>query len=93
MGALYFLEEKPIDNEEAEVKYFIKNGQWDRELLLKVVLPEMVYHIIEYVNPYLVNHTNDIPWWMGEASGVFTVKFAFNSLRRRRQKQPWTTQI
>lgn len=39
IGALYFLEDKPIANKEAQVKDFILNGQWNREML-KATLSE-----------------------------------------------------
>lgn len=33
LGALYFIEDMPVFDEEAEVQDFISNGGWDRDKL------------------------------------------------------------
>lgn len=58
-GAVYFLEDKPIANEEAQVKDFILNGQWNREMLKATLSKEMVEYIIEHVNPSIETNSID----------------------------------
>lgn len=52
LGALYFIEEKVVE-EEVEVKEFICNEKWMIDKLKKALSEGLVEHIIQTVNPSL----------------------------------------
>lgn len=80
-------------DEHAEVKDFVSNGQWNRDKLQASLSDEIMVHIMENIKLMLTENEVDKAWWMGETSGAFTVKSAFNILRRKRQKQQWPNNI
>lgn len=61
--ALYYVEGEIFQDEEIEVSKFIRNGKWDRQLLLNSVSEEMVELIIQTIKPYMEGHENNKPWW------------------------------
>ncbi|KAH0650381.1 hypothetical protein KY284_030293 [Solanum tuberosum] len=61
--------------DEIEVKEFIGNGNWKVAKLNEFLSGEMIAHIVEDIKPN-VAEMNDKAWWMGTATGNFTVKLA-----------------
>ncbi|XP_075078442.1 uncharacterized protein LOC142164361 [Nicotiana tabacum] len=57
---------------------------WDENRLLKILPHDWALHIIENINPPAAHNELDRPYWMLEAKGNFTVKSAWEYLRRRR---------
>lgn len=53
-GALYFLEENIIEEGEIEMTWFIKNREWDKQILLESIFKEMKKHIIKNISLNLV---------------------------------------
>lgn len=51
-----------MEDEDLEVKHFIKDGQWDVQKLKGVIGDDMVEDIVENVNLQIVEETIDIPW-------------------------------
>ncbi|XP_049362856.1 uncharacterized protein LOC125827594 [Solanum verrucosum] len=92
-GALYFIEDTVIGEEEVEVKQFIVNGEWDRQRLSNLISEEMTDFIVETIRTIIEEGALDIPWWMGSKSGKFTVKSAFERIRRKKEKVWWWSYI
>uniref|UniRef100_M1BXK5 RNase H family protein n=1 Tax=Solanum tuberosum TaxID=4113 RepID=M1BXK5_SOLTU len=90
LGALYFIEPQGL-NEEVEVKDMIQNEEWDIPRLRQMISEDMVNYIVENINPIMEG--DDKAWWMGNTQGEFTVKSAFQLLRRRREEQDWMNNI
>ncbi|KAH0665329.1 hypothetical protein KY285_026535 [Solanum tuberosum] len=87
-GALYFLEDHTVGEEEIEVKKFITNEGWNIQKLGQVLSEELVEYITKFINPHLLEE-EDKPWWMGNTSGEFTVKSVFDLLRSRKENEEW----
>nr|ANJ02814.1 reverse transcriptase with zinc-finger domain [Solanum demissum] len=83
---LHFVDNENVLDEEVEVKQFITNGYWNVQKLQEVLSVDMVQHILDNISPQLVNVDNDTSWWMGNSNGKFTVKSAWNELRRKKEK-------
>lgn len=86
MRALYYVEDLPGEDE-IEVKEFIIDNQWDREMLLSYVSLEMTEYIIGNIFSIFHNDKTDKAVWMGNNSGEFTVKTAWEIVRKRRLKK------
>uniref|UniRef100_A0A0V0H6S6 Putative ovule protein n=1 Tax=Solanum chacoense TaxID=4108 RepID=A0A0V0H6S6_SOLCH len=67
------------------------DGLWDISKLKNHILEEMKNHIIENIKPQINEDNTDKAWWTGDKR--FTVKSAFNNLRRRRMEQEWVQEI
>lgn len=61
-GALYYVEGESFQDEEIEVRNFIKNGKWDKQLLLSCLSEDIVDLNREIVKPVVEEHQNDRPW-------------------------------
>lgn len=47
----------------------------------------MVDLIIQTVKPAVKESQNDKPWWMGNTSGQFTMKSAWEIIRKKKEKK------
>lgn len=94
-GALYFTEEiiGGGGEDEIEVRDCIINGEWNKEKLLGMISEETTEYITENISPKLIEGVNDIPWWMADTSGDFSVKSAFDVLRKRKEQEAWLDNI
>ncbi|KAH0650294.1 hypothetical protein KY284_030206 [Solanum tuberosum] len=88
-GALYYIEEQGRGDEEIEVKNFIRNGEWDRQKLRELISAEMTEYIVESIAPNFEEGAVDKPWWMGNSSGEFTVKSAYDCVRHKKAEDWW----
>ncbi|KAK6773638.1 hypothetical protein RDI58_028876 [Solanum bulbocastanum] len=64
-GALWYVEENNVVEEEIEVKFFTHQRTWDRDKLLSKISQEMTDYIMESIKHPLKECTNDVAWWMG----------------------------
>lgn len=80
LGALYFIEAKPMSNEKSEFKDFIKNGGYDINKSKEVLSEELVEFIADNISPPIHTKLMDKVWWMGEVSGNFSIKSPYRSL-------------
>lgn len=71
-GALYYIEGENSLQEEVGVMCFVKDGEWDIPKLQEN-FQKMVEYILKCIKPQKESH-NDIPWWMDNSHGRFTVK-------------------
>lgn len=85
-GALYFVDNDQDLEEDIEVKKFIIDGAWDIQRLKTILSEDMVQHITENVSPHLLDVDNDKAWWMGDTSGNFTVKSAWEIFRKKQEQ-------
>ncbi|XP_075080475.1 uncharacterized protein LOC107786790 [Nicotiana tabacum] len=72
-----------IDDNIHNVSDVGEDGRWNVERLLEVLPEEFATHIIERVKPPVISNDLDVPFWMLETKGNFTVKSAWDYLRRR----------
>lgn len=72
---------------EIEVKQFIIDNTWNELKLKENISEEMVNYIVNNISPVLTNADNDSPWWMGSTSGDFTVRSAWEDIRKKRARQ------
>ncbi|XP_049388499.1 uncharacterized protein LOC125852859 [Solanum stenotomum] len=89
-GALYFTEPQGL-NEEVEVKEMILNEQWNTSRLRQLIFEDMVKCIMDNINPRMKGE--DKAWWMGNTQGEFTVKSAFQLMRRKKEEYEWRNNI
>lgn len=88
LGALYFIVEEQVEEEEFEVRNLIEKGQRLESDVRNPVSDEIATHILKEIKP-AINDTNDKPWWTDNSPGLFTVKSAYQILRRRNQVVDW----
>ncbi|WMV21122.1 hypothetical protein MTR67_014507 [Solanum verrucosum] len=89
-GALYFTEGELAQDEELKVKDFIINDEWNEDKLRSVISEEMVQHITMNIRPILKEGSTDKAWWMHSTKGDFTVKSAYNNMRRKLSVNEWS---
>lgn len=53
----------------------------------------MVEYIKDNINPVIINGMVDKSWWMANSRGNFSVKSAFEMIKRRKEKQEWRNSI
>lgn len=53
---------------------------------------EITGHIIENIKP-MVSEENNKTWWRGRIEEGFTVKSAFNIMRRKKEENEWLSNI
>ncbi|KAH0679660.1 hypothetical protein KY284_020745 [Solanum tuberosum] len=82
-GALYFTEGEMAQDEELEVKEFIRNNEWDEDKLRSVISDEMVQHIILNIKPNSMEGSIDRAWWVHTTTGDFSVKSAYQIIRAK----------
>lgn len=86
MGALYYLEEQPGEDE-IKVREFMSNNQWDKEKLLSCISVEMTEYIMSNISPVTTDGKADKAIWMGNISGEFSVKIAWEIVRKNKDKE------
>ncbi|XP_049356312.1 uncharacterized protein LOC125820932 [Solanum verrucosum] len=84
LRSLYYLEEEAME-EEIEVKEFITERGWNRQLLWVKLSIEMTDHIMDNIKMTNTQYGNDVSWWMGNTHGRFTVKSAWNLMRNKHE--------
>ncbi|XP_019248338.1 PREDICTED: uncharacterized protein LOC109227594 [Nicotiana attenuata] len=72
-----------VDESIQNVFEVVQNGAWDIDKLLEVLPKDLAMHIVEKISPPVQANTLDSPYWMLEPKGNFTVKSAWEYLRRR----------
>ncbi|XP_019229533.1 PREDICTED: uncharacterized protein LOC109210559 [Nicotiana attenuata] len=85
LGALYFLvpPDFGIDEEIHNVNELVENGVWNAERLMQILPDDLSHHILENIKPPGKENVLDSPFWLLETKGHFTVKTAWEYLRRR----------
>ncbi|XP_009779565.1 uncharacterized protein [Nicotiana sylvestris] len=85
LGELYFIvpQDFGIDESINNVMNVVEEGGWNVNKLLESLPEEYVSHIMENIKPPVVNDKLDIPYWMLEPRGHFSLKSAWEYLRRR----------
>uniref|UniRef100_A0A1U7V1B1 Uncharacterized protein LOC104212570 n=1 Tax=Nicotiana sylvestris TaxID=4096 RepID=A0A1U7V1B1_NICSY len=85
LGALYF--EVPaefgIDEDIHNVNDLVENGMWNLEKLFQTLPEDLANHIVQNIRPPNEYAELDTPFWMLETRGRFSVKSAWDYLRRR----------
>lgn len=62
----------------------IVEDTWDEDRLLEILPQDLALHVIENITPPTQHNDLDRPYWMLEPRGNFSVKSAWEYLRRRR---------
>lgn len=65
---------------------FIKQGEWDREMLGNTISEEMVDHIISSIKSPSNEFAVDVALW-GNAQGNFIVKSAWELMRQKKEQR------
>ncbi|XP_060184825.1 uncharacterized protein LOC132614395 [Lycium barbarum] len=76
------------------VKETAEVGQWDEQLLRRILPEDLADHIVQHINPPNENGQADKAFWKLDSRGKFTVRSAFQLLRQRKDpsnlyKQMW----
>ncbi|XP_060202667.1 uncharacterized protein LOC132631084 [Lycium barbarum] len=76
------------------VKETAEVGQWDEQLLRRILPEDLADHIVQHINPPNENGQADKAFWKLDSRGKFTVGSAFQLLRQRKDpsnlyKQMW----
>lgn len=88
-GTLYYIENQEVGEDEMEVKEVIENGEWNEQKIKSLISNEMVDFIVEHINPKIEECAVDVPWWMGNCNWVFTMKFVYENIRSKKEKEWW----
>ncbi|XP_075080304.1 uncharacterized protein LOC142165824 [Nicotiana tabacum] len=85
LGALYFLvpQDFGIDETVHNVHDVTLDGEWDVDRLFEMLPQDISVHILEKVKPPSPQQVLDMPCWMLETRGYFSVKSAWDYTRRR----------
>lgn len=85
MGSLYFLmpQNFGIDESIHNVYDIVEEDTWNVNKILETLPEEYVLHIVERIKPPTLPGVLDKPYWMLDSHGKFTVKTAWEYLRRR----------
>nr|XP_016513320.1 PREDICTED: uncharacterized protein LOC107830307 [Nicotiana tabacum] len=85
LGALYFLVPPDFGVDESIHNVFevLENSAWNVDRLLEILPEELALHIVENITPLVQENVLDTPYWMLETKGHFSVKSAWDYLRRR----------
>jgi len=91
LGALYFLvpQDFGIDENVHNVHDVTLDGEWDVDRLFEMLPEDLAVHILEKIKPPSPQQVLDMPCWMLETRGYFSVKSAWEYTRRR--DEPRTT--
>ncbi|XP_075104795.1 uncharacterized protein LOC107830035 [Nicotiana tabacum] len=65
------------------------DGEWDMDMLFEMLPKDLAVHILEKIRPPSPQQVLDMPCWMLETRGYFSVKSAWDYTRRR--DEPRTT--
>ncbi|XP_070021835.1 uncharacterized protein [Nicotiana sylvestris] len=85
LGALYFLvpQDFGIDENIHNVHDVTLDGEWDVDRLFEMLPEDLSVHILEKIKPPSPQQVLDMPCWMLETRGYFSVKSAWEYTRRR----------
>ncbi|XP_075077069.1 uncharacterized protein LOC142163822 [Nicotiana tabacum] len=85
LGALYFLvpQDFGIDETVHNVYDVTLDGEWDVDKLFEMLPEDLAVHILEKIKPPSPQQVLDMPCWMLETRGYFSVKSAWDYMRRR----------
>uniref|UniRef100_A0A1U7VHC3 Uncharacterized protein LOC104213858 n=1 Tax=Nicotiana sylvestris TaxID=4096 RepID=A0A1U7VHC3_NICSY len=85
LGALYFLvpQDFGIDETVHNVHDVTLDGEWDVDRLFEMLPEDLAVHILEKIKPPSPQQVLDMPCWMLETRGYFSVKSAWDYTRRR----------
>ncbi|XP_070029442.1 uncharacterized protein [Nicotiana sylvestris] len=85
LGALYFLVPRDfgIDETIHNVYDVTLDGEWDVDRLFELLPEDLAVHILEKIKPPSPQQVLDMPCWMLETRGYFSVKSAWHYTRRR----------
>nr|XP_016495997.1 PREDICTED: uncharacterized protein LOC107815006 [Nicotiana tabacum] len=85
LGALYFFvpSEFGIDESIHNVYDVLEDGDWNINRLMEILPEEYALRIVEKIIPPVLEDVIDVPYWMLEARGHFSVKSAWEYIRRR----------
>ncbi|XP_075100498.1 uncharacterized protein LOC142176491 [Nicotiana tabacum] len=85
LGALYFLvpQNFGIDETVHNVHDVTLDGEWDVDRLFEMLPEDLAVHILEKIKPPSPQQVLDMPCWMLETRGYFSVKSAWDYTRRR----------
>ncbi|XP_075086240.1 uncharacterized protein LOC142168960 [Nicotiana tabacum] len=88
LGALYHASglDHWCDESINHVDEMVENGAWNELLLRELLLDELADHILETITPPSNLSLKDKPWWKLETKGHFTVKSAWQYIRKRREE-------
>lgn len=78
-----------IDETTHNVYDAVQECGWNVDRLLEVLPEEYALHIIEKIKPPIAYEVLDVPYWTLETRGFFSVRTAWEYLRRR--NEPRTT--
>ncbi|XP_070018360.1 uncharacterized protein [Nicotiana sylvestris] len=95
LGALYFLvlQDFGIDETVQNVHDVTLDGEWDVDRLFEMLPEDLAVHILEKIKPPLPQQALDMPCWMLETRGYFSVKSAWDYTRRRDEPRITYTMI
>ncbi|XP_070002841.1 uncharacterized protein LOC142165887 [Nicotiana tabacum] len=87
LGALYFLvpQDFGIDETVQNVHEVTLDGGWDVDRLFERLPEDLAVHILEKIKPPSPQQILDVPFWMLETRGYFSVKSAWDYTRRREE--------
>ncbi|XP_070026560.1 uncharacterized protein [Nicotiana sylvestris] len=85
IGALYFQvpADFGIDEDIHNVNDLVENGMWNVDRIFESLPEDLANHIVQNIRPPTDSSQLDTPFWMLETKGHFTVKSAWDYLRRR----------
>ncbi|XP_075092579.1 uncharacterized protein LOC142172788 [Nicotiana tabacum] len=95
LGALYFLvpQDFGIDETVQNVHDVTLDGEWDVDRLFEMLPEDLAVHILEKIKPPSPQQALDMPCWMLETRGYFSVKSAWDYTRRRDEPRITYTMI
>ncbi|XP_075088106.1 uncharacterized protein LOC142170170 [Nicotiana tabacum] len=72
-----------IDEDIHNVNNMVENGMWNVDKMFEGLPEDLANHIVQNIRPPTESSQLDTPFWMLETRGHFTVKSAWDYLRRR----------
>ncbi|XP_019250979.1 PREDICTED: uncharacterized protein LOC109229885 [Nicotiana attenuata] len=85
LGALYIIVPQDfwIDETAHNVYDVVEEDSWNLDRLPEILPEKYAMHIVEKIKPPNVYEVLDVPYWMLETRGFFSVRTAWEYLRRR----------
>ncbi|XP_075098935.1 uncharacterized protein LOC142175831 [Nicotiana tabacum] len=94
-GGLYFATPLDFYCDESihNVHDVVLEDAWDAARLMQILPQDLATHIIDNIKPPALSDELDKPFWMMKPKGNFTVKSAWDYVRRRREHNAVFTKI